>query len=777
LTGSAKLVALASVAVLFLGALSAPVLALSDSARPSSSAPSLGIGPVSVMLLMDNSGSMPDSDPKGLRWEAARYFVDFLSGGCAASGQTHRAGLILFETLPVLWSDFKRVDQSTDLIKREIDEAQGQPPGGATNFAGAVGLADSTIRLHEAQEPGRCGYAAVFFTDGVADPPDKQYERIRDTLATLAEGLGSPVEVFVVIVGEGWGDASSWRSALGEGPDRQRVFRVESPEDYFGAFGAIGASLLGMTPGDPTIVEGGQTDTVNVPAYLENLVLSVFKQGDIKIEIWPADDEGQAGATPFKAVPPDYVVSGNAYDILSICHPPPHGSWTIVATGSGTAFIWSAWSAAQLWLQRPGAVSASRRPLEFWMDLVYPRSLEPVPIDEHYPLDLRVSMVGPEGPKVWIVSPEVDRAGHPVGSFRETLTPAPVDIGPWQIEVMTKASIAAQVVPPFSTTVYVDALPILGKVTLESRLLTLGRLAAVTAEIEGDEPLDRLAISWELRDTWNRSLVQARLYLGDSGRYEASFLVPVGPPEAQGVDQRTGPWAALGRVYRWMSPHQGDGTMSVVLAGVYRPPGAPISLRYQDPVIVDVTLARPLGWFAGILVVLIGLQALALYPGRPRVGRVSWEGAGGQRGSGTRFSTARAAAGTVIKAAPQMLTRFHWRGVQVRASIWVDGVFAADVPPGDQCDGIPGDDAPLTVYNGSVSGRQAPPLGLPGTILAAVFLAASVLIAAIILSGLIVLPGLAPKLLALAYLADFGAIAWWFLRAQTAHSVERSEEY
>jgi len=726
----------------------------SDFAEPS--------GPVSVLLLMDASGSMAESDPNGLRWEAARYFVDFLSADSVASGQSHEAGIMTFESSPTLWLEPKRVIQSEDLIKLKIDAAQAQAPvGGWTDFAAAVDLAVQTIRENDRLSPGQ-RYAIVLFTDGVAEPGVARrnmtasqvaahYARMSEALSRLSSDLDQPAEGYVVTMGVGYGDAGFWRGVLGEAAGDQRVFRVDTNADYFQAFGGIGASLLGMTRCDPTVA----SDQIVVPNYLEGLVFTLFKPQGATVDPVPPQPDGSPGVEPFDPGSGDYLTSTDTYQIVSVAKPAA-GPWAFTVSGARASdvFVWWDWLPARLILSEPKTLTSCLRPLELKVDLLYPRSLEPVPMAGDTSLSLRATVTG-LGDKT---SRIVDASGS-TASFEQTLISAPVPKGLWTVEVAPVNTATAQVVRAFSKSVYVDDLPVVGSVSLQPLLLTRGVLVHVRATVEGSRSLlFEPSVAYELRDAQHRLLAKASLTEerdvedAPTGDYIGVVQLPATvSPRKDDSHRASDGW--FRDLLSAVSPDQGRVTLTVTLAGYCRPAGATGMLRYEDLATLSSSLGLPVPWMALGLVVLLVLQTVCLWPGAPRVGEITYTDAQG-------FAQVRASArrinlggGTVIKAVPWMLTRFNWSGVTIRVRVLSEAEVLRDLAFGETLVGVPfGDGAVCTIENTSLEGEGRVPLGRVGHVLSVILLLAiAALIVAVVLPGLVRLPGPWAKVLMLGY--------------------------
>ncbi|MEA3337297.1 MAG: vWA domain-containing protein [Chloroflexota bacterium] len=160
-------------------------------------------GPVDVMLLVDDSGSMSDrwaggtrapNDPEGLRHSAARMFIDLATDG-------DRVGVISFHTDPSGLGETAEGRLTTiagAASKRDLQSAIVQPTTPApeerlTDIRKALGLASDIL---EANQTGNRQYI-VFLTDGRPWPPDQRSE----LFAKINQLADQGVTIFPVLLG------------------------------------------------------------------------------------------------------------------------------------------------------------------------------------------------------------------------------------------------------------------------------------------------------------------------------------------------------------------------------------------------------------------------------------------------------------------------------------------------------------------------------------------------------------------------------------------------
>lgn len=177
-------------ALAFLVAL-AVVLLLAQSPTPQARAQG-SRGNLDVVLVIDNSGSMGDNDPDGLRWSAAQLFVDL-----AAPGDRVAAVAFAAEVEPL--GDAARGQltpmgdqQSRDGLKRVL--APREPEGG-TNMEAALLEAEDLLSTGDVGNER----VIVFLTDGKPDPEDQR----PGLTEAIREAGRRGVMVFPILLGSG----------------------------------------------------------------------------------------------------------------------------------------------------------------------------------------------------------------------------------------------------------------------------------------------------------------------------------------------------------------------------------------------------------------------------------------------------------------------------------------------------------------------------------------------------------------------------------------------
>lgn len=138
---------------------------------------------ISVVLIIDNSGSMARTDPAGLRFVAASQLVDLLEDGDEIS-------VVLFADDSTALVSLTRV---TDAASRDAIKANLVPVAPEGNTHMRAGLEAGLAQLEKGSNSIRFG---IFLTDGELHPPDwpdltaEEQEAERSAVFALADSFG-----------------------------------------------------------------------------------------------------------------------------------------------------------------------------------------------------------------------------------------------------------------------------------------------------------------------------------------------------------------------------------------------------------------------------------------------------------------------------------------------------------------------------------------------------------------------------------------------------------
>ena len=349
-----------------------------------------GRGPenISVVLIIDNSGSMAATDAASLRFVAASQLVDLLEDGDEVS-------VILFADDSDVLVPLTKV---TDVASKEAIKTKLTPviPEGDTNMR--AGLEAGLSELEKGSNSIRFG---VFLTDGELHPPDwpvlseQDQEAERTDVLSLANGLGH----------RGWGlFAISLASAV------EPEFLQELAEKAGGAylqateageltlafqevFAANKLDVFEVLLSD-CLAPGERADvTFPIHEFVSTLSLFVTYTSDLKPTVVVAGPDGES-------VSPG---GGDArYDSYSI-DDPARGTWSVTISGAaeGESCLSISSTPRTLvevsWLQPPSSLSlAQGEPLEIAVRLTAgdPPSEDGQPIED---ATVTMTVTAPDG--------------------------------------------------------------------------------------------------------------------------------------------------------------------------------------------------------------------------------------------------------------------------------------------------------------------------------------------------------------------------------------------
>ncbi len=275
---------------------------------------------VDLILLLDRSGSMAESDPEDLSLTGARALVSMLE-------PDDRVAVIAFDTGARTVLPLSRVGSGG--AAREALDAVGPPRGRWTDIRGAL---EAASRALGGQTAGERRAAVVLFTDGRAETqpggvPDGYYGAVDALVEQLALRA---VPVFPAGLGEA---DFSMLGAIARGT-RAESFAAASPAQVVRLF----AEVLGRVKGREMAVsftdhlapgEQGEERMLRVPPYTRLLtVTAVGSAGKVRaLGVSPS-------GTRLDEAPGLVVTQGGRYAVYTIPDP-ESGLWRIRLEGAG----------------------------------------------------------------------------------------------------------------------------------------------------------------------------------------------------------------------------------------------------------------------------------------------------------------------------------------------------------------------------------------------------------------------------------------------------------
>lgn len=142
--------------------------------------------PVKILFVLDDSGSMAESDPSFRRLQAARDLIAAL----AAEPEIYFGVERFQDGEPFLLTTDPVFTRDRDVLGAALADAQ-HAPAGWTPYIGALSTAITAIKSDMNEDPimaGRTRYIVIFLSDGEpTDEPDPPYNQIKDRVTQLKQ--------------------------------------------------------------------------------------------------------------------------------------------------------------------------------------------------------------------------------------------------------------------------------------------------------------------------------------------------------------------------------------------------------------------------------------------------------------------------------------------------------------------------------------------------------------------------------------------------------------
>ncbi|MBI3241797.1 MAG: VWA domain-containing protein [Chloroflexi bacterium] len=324
-----------------------------------------------LVLLIDSSTSMLDSDRAGLRVDAAVFLLEFIQEVAGVQGLSVRFAAANFGGESVTDAVALRPlqgDAAQNAIRLRADSE-------STLFAPALNFA-----IDQLQDTGDSQKVVILFTDGLpeGEAVTQAGAYFTTEMSPRLDSLQqSGAQVFVVALRN---DKTVqvedlWIQAISAA--RYRV--IDQNTDLVGAFRDLFAGILGLRPGEAQTAAPGASQTIKLEPYLEQAVISVFKSGpSVSLRLI---DPNQTEIPPTRRT--------DQHEIFALTAP-QGGEWKLGATG-GAATIWVDRRLPTLTLEGPTEPQALGQPLTFTGRLL--RLNQSISKSS---LELSLSIAGPE---------------------------------------------------------------------------------------------------------------------------------------------------------------------------------------------------------------------------------------------------------------------------------------------------------------------------------------------------------------------------------------------
>jgi Mg-chelatase subunit ChlD len=343
---------------------------------------------ISVVLIIDNSGSMAQTDLANLRFAAASQLVDLLEGGDEISA-------VLFADGSAVLVPLSRV---TDVASKEAIKAGLTPvtPTGNTNMR--AGLEAGLAELDKGSNSIRFG---IFLTDGELHPPDwpdlsaQEQEAERNAVFALAASFGErkwglfPVSLASAVEPE----FLQKLAEKGGGLYREAEEASELTLVFQEIFAANKLDVFEVLFSDCVAPNEERSVTFPVHQFVSKLSMFVTYSSDLRPVVTVAGPDG-GPVTP--------TGSDARYDAFSI-EGPARGMWTVKIVGAAEGESCLAISSTPrtvvdaVWLRPPTSLAlGAGAPLEVAVQLTArdPQTGEEEPVES---AAVAVTVTGPDG--------------------------------------------------------------------------------------------------------------------------------------------------------------------------------------------------------------------------------------------------------------------------------------------------------------------------------------------------------------------------------------------
>jgi uncharacterized protein YegL len=285
---------------------------------------------IDAFLLIDQSGSMKDTDPHNIRISAAEYFIDLLSQDYSKTLK-HRLGIVNFgdkppQTIPLTYLSPEGAAKLKNSLK-PLDL-------GNTSFISALKEAKREFQRGERESQK----VVIILTDG--EPDDSRKLSLGDYFKEIEDFVRSQMQdvvIYTILVDTKdrfWKkDKPYWDKITG---NKTHLLRSMDEKQLQNLYTEIGASLMrGLAPEWRSLPSEGREVSVNVDPYLENIKFIVRKT-DKKTKVEIIRPNGKPISSKDKDVTHTGPIKGwNIYsEIFTVLEPQP-GEWKYKLSGEG----------------------------------------------------------------------------------------------------------------------------------------------------------------------------------------------------------------------------------------------------------------------------------------------------------------------------------------------------------------------------------------------------------------------------------------------------------
>lgn len=276
---------------------------------------------IDVVLVMDSSGSMKQTDPERRRVAAAKLFIALL-------GSDDRAGVISFSDAgyPVIGLTPAKAKPQQEKLFKAVDKVSSK--GAYTNLHAALQAAQEMLAREGSA--GRAQYI-LLMSDGKMDTGDRKRDaalgqKIHSELLPLIEKQGARVYTLAFTAASDSATMQAMATAT------HGLFRVApSDKDLHAVFATFFESS--KSP-DMLPIDGGR---FQADSSIEEVNIVASKESaDVKVSLEDPDGQRYSAALPGPGI---RWMPATGFDLITVPHPKP-GIWKLLSTsGQSKAYI------------------------------------------------------------------------------------------------------------------------------------------------------------------------------------------------------------------------------------------------------------------------------------------------------------------------------------------------------------------------------------------------------------------------------------------------------
>ena len=278
---------------------------------------------IDAVLVLDASGSMKESDPKGISYEAVNMFIDM----CSVKGDS--IGLIAYTDKIIKQSPLKEIQSYND--KGSIKSILNNVPKESSTDIG-LALKSGVNMLDKDHSPSKKPMI-VLLSDGKTDlgknsRTKKESDIDKNEALKIAKDKGYPIYTIGLNA-----DGSVDKNELNEisSSTGGKTFITDTADNLPQILSEIFADSLKLkivSPGDITANGEYQDVSINIPdSNVMEANISLLSQNKIQVKL--IDNNGKERAIPSDNI---YYSVSNSYSMIKIINP-ERGDWTLKVKG------------------------------------------------------------------------------------------------------------------------------------------------------------------------------------------------------------------------------------------------------------------------------------------------------------------------------------------------------------------------------------------------------------------------------------------------------------